>query len=210
MQCFRHGESAANAGHTRDDPASIPLTDVGRQQAQAIADRFDIAPDRLISSPFLRAQQTAAPTRSRFRGIEFGLWPIYEFTYLSPARCAGTSVTQRRPWAQAYWDDADPQRVDGAGAESFATFIERVSATKTRLEQLEIAGLRSIALFGHGQFFQAFRWLVRTPRWSADTQAMRMFRELDVATPIANGSGFECAFDGRIWTTTNDRRSQLE
>jgi len=199
VQCFRHGESATNAGQTTDDPASIPLTDVGRQQAQAIADRFDIEPDRLVSSPFLRAQQTAAPTKSRFRSIDFELWPIHEFTYLSPARCAGTSVTQRRPWAQAYWDDADPQKVDGAGAESFATFIGRVSATKARFEQLHDAGLRSIALFGHGQFFQALRWLIQNPQRHIDSQAMRIFRELDVVSPIANGSGFACAFDGRTW-----------
>jgi broad specificity phosphatase PhoE len=166
-----------------------------------MADRFDAVPDHLASSPFLRAQQTAAPTRSRFRSIEIELWPIHEFTYLSPVRCAGTSVTQRRPWAQAYWDDADPQKVDGAGAESFATFIERVSATKTRLEQLDAAGLRSIALFGHGQFFQALRWLIHYPQRHIDSQAMRIFRELDVVSPIANGSGFACAFDGQTWTS---------
>ncbi|WP_458366939.1 phosphoglycerate mutase family protein [Burkholderia pseudomallei] len=60
VACFRHGESAANAGDATDDPASIPLTERGAQQAIAIARRFTSPPGIVICSPFYRAQQTAA------------------------------------------------------------------------------------------------------------------------------------------------------
>lgn len=65
MILIRHGQSEFNAvyTHTRVDPG-IPdpvLTDLGRQQAQAAAERLagmDVR--RLIASPYTRALQTAA------------------------------------------------------------------------------------------------------------------------------------------------------
>ncbi|WP_090805507.1 phosphoglycerate mutase family protein [Paraburkholderia tuberum] len=94
--CFRHGESAANAGHATSDPASIPLTELGEQQAHAISQRLAEPPSIVICSPFLRAQQTAAPTLARFPTVRSEIWPVQEFTYLAPARCIDTSAQQRR------------------------------------------------------------------------------------------------------------------
>lgn len=45
VACFRHGESAANAGDATDDPASIPLTERGKQQVIAIARRVAFPPN---------------------------------------------------------------------------------------------------------------------------------------------------------------------
>ncbi|NIE84349.1 histidine phosphatase family protein [Burkholderia sp. Cy-647] len=104
VACIRHGESAANAGSATDDPASIPLTEAGQQQAFAISRRLTSPPNLIICSPFDRAQQTAAPTLRRFPHTPRETWPIQEFTYLTPAKCAGTSAAQRRPWVEAYWD----------------------------------------------------------------------------------------------------------
>ncbi|WP_094780672.1 phosphoglycerate mutase family protein [Paraburkholderia ribeironis] len=53
--CFRHGESAANAGHATGDPASIALTEMGEKQARAISRRLTESPAVVICSPFLRA-----------------------------------------------------------------------------------------------------------------------------------------------------------
>jgi broad specificity phosphatase PhoE len=55
----RHGQTAANAHGLllgRDDPS---LTDIGRRQACALAEALP-RPARLVSSPLLRARQTAA------------------------------------------------------------------------------------------------------------------------------------------------------
>lgn len=71
--CYRHGESAANAGKATDDPASIPLTDIGLRQADAIAREFPQMPDLLVSSPFLRARQTAEST-SAMAGVPIRIW----------------------------------------------------------------------------------------------------------------------------------------
>lgn len=199
VHCVRHGESEANVGASSRDPASIPLTETGRQQAEAIAARIDRAPDRLVCSPFLRARQTAAPTQARFPA-PMELWPIQEFTYLAPARCAGTSAVERRDWVQAYWNMADPQLVDGQGAESFNALILRVRHSLAGFERLHENGCRAVIAFGHGQFFQVLRWLIVTKADVVDAEAMRAFRAVDLADPISNATGFSAAFDGRSWS----------
>lgn len=98
VRFIRHAESAANAGAATSDPASIPLTPRGHDQALAGSDSFSAAPDLIICSPFLRVQQTAAPTCVRFTAAPVQTWAVQEFTYLAPARCAHTTAEQRRPW----------------------------------------------------------------------------------------------------------------
>jgi len=59
---LRHGESVGNAEKRFQGHADFPLTETGRAQAQALAKRWqveDIGFDCCISSPLLRAYQTA-------------------------------------------------------------------------------------------------------------------------------------------------------
>ncbi|NMG35650.1 histidine phosphatase family protein [Azoarcus sp. TTM-91] len=199
VRFFRHGESAANAGLPSDDPAAIPLTDLGMAQAVEIAAGIGAAPDLIITSPFLRARQTAAPTIARFAGIPVFSLDIQEFTYLSPARCAGTTVHQRRPWADAYWQAEDPQRVEGEDAESFSLFHRRVIGALAQLAGHRQLGRRDILVFGHGQFLQATRLFIAGQLSEVDGPTMRRFRRIDLGTPIANGQGFAALHDGTGW-----------
>jgi broad specificity phosphatase PhoE len=86
VRLIRHAESAANAGLATTAPDTIPLTEKGLMQAWALADSITSAPDLIISSPFERAITTALPTVKRFPHAPFELWPVEEFTYLSPNR----------------------------------------------------------------------------------------------------------------------------
>jgi broad specificity phosphatase PhoE len=58
----RHGQSIHNAGNQLSGRADVALTDEGRAQADAVAASLGSVGDvtRVISSPLLRAQQTAA------------------------------------------------------------------------------------------------------------------------------------------------------
>ena len=60
----RHGQSASNAGLPAVGHGEVPLTALGREQAREVARRVDRQPDLLIVSPFLRAQETAAPMQN--------------------------------------------------------------------------------------------------------------------------------------------------
>lgn len=64
MQLFliRHAQSANNAKPEHERIPDPPITAVGRQQADRLAESIDrLKLTRLISSPFLRALQTTAP-----------------------------------------------------------------------------------------------------------------------------------------------------
>jgi len=183
----RHGQSASNAGLPAVGHGEVPLTALGQEQAREVARRVNRQPDRLIVSPFLRTQETAAPIRERWPRTPCEVWPIQELTYLSPARCKGTTADVRRPWIEAYWRGCDPDYLDGPDAESFRAFMARLGDFDSRLSALD--GDFAIAV-GHGQFFRAYLWgrdrgFAVTPEW------MRDYRSAETSQPMANGEIIE-------------------
>lgn len=113
---IRHGESISNANLPTGDPSQSSLTELGAAQAEQIVGAFEDAPDLFVISPYLRAQQTAVPTLTRFPHIPQEIWPVHEFTYLNPTRYHGTIGTDRWPFAAAYWERNDPhEKEDGGG-----------------------------------------------------------------------------------------------
>lgn len=173
--CCRHAESLANAGHPTSDPLTIGLTSRGREQALKLAEAWSSPPTLIIVSGALRTQETAAPTIQRFADSPVAEWPIHEFTYLAPARCAGTTVEQRKGWVEAYWQRDDPSYCDGPAAESFQTFIRRVDACLARLAALRAYLAAPPLLFGHGQFINAMRWRLADPSNQDDMHRFRAF-----------------------------------
>lgn len=191
----RHGESAANVGTATSDPALIPLTEKGWEQARAVAAAFDLAPTLIVTSPYERAADTAKPTIGRFPGVPVEVWPVEEFTYLSPSRCSNTTAADRKPWVESYWTSADPEFVDGSGTESFAGLVQRARESLRRLHGM--SGF--VAVFGHGQFIQAVRWLVAESPERIDSEAMRAFRAFDLKHPISNCQVITINHDGQRW-----------
>lgn len=174
---IRHGESESNAGLPTFDHEKIPLTEKGRAQAEKVAGCIPFVPELTVSSPFSRARSTALQTLLRFSCTKFEVWPeVREFTYLSPATCAGTTSADRKPRVEAYWNAADPDYVDGEGAESFRQFMERVDVTLQKLSNLTI---KNIVIFSHAQFIRALLMQQQDPDFrNADYSGkMRMFLE---------------------------------
>lgn len=91
LVCIRHGESIANAGAATTDPLSIGLTEAGHSQASEFARSWLEPPALFVISPAARAYETAVPVLQRFPRVPVERWPVEEFTYLSPRRCAGTA-----------------------------------------------------------------------------------------------------------------------
>ena len=177
---IRHGESIANAGEPTQDHSTIPLSTQGIKQAQALALQIPEEPGLIVTSPYLRAQQTAMLTIGRFPNAATGIWDcIHEFVYLAPATCVGTTFTQRRPRVIAYWRKLDPDYIDGEGAESYRQLIERIERTIAILHRRRE---KFILLFTHAQFIRNFLLVYQNPGRTAE-EYMAMFRH---SHPVRN------------------------
>jgi len=185
---FRHGESIGNAGAATSDPATIPLTERGRDQAARIAKIHWKKPTLIVVSSYDRTRETAAPLLEQFPHTPVQVWPVQEFTYLEPTSCVGTTGAERRPRVEHYWTSGSPHERDGPGAESFSDLIRRADEARARLEALPADS--QVAVFTHGQFLQALRLLVHFPALE-DGSMKRSFRALDRKFPIENGAQIE-------------------
>lgn len=189
---IRHGESASNAGAITEDPHSTPLTEVGQQQAQAVADSFTEAPHLIVTSAYLRTKQTAAPLLNKFPHVPEEEWVVQELGYIAPEKYAGTTAHERIPWIYTFMSNTDPDFVDGEGAESFNQMIGRVEILH---QQLADSSAQSIAVFTHGAFLRIFlwQWLLGSTR-AAEHKGN--FGPFLMAVSIPNCCIIEGRFDG--------------
>lgn len=208
IRLIRHGESAANAGEATLDHTTIPLTEKGVEQAHLVAGSFSQAPDLIIASPFSRAQATAKATANVFSFVAFETWPIQEFTYLEPTRCANTTVAERRDWVEAYWSRLDAAYVDGIGAESFTDFISRAQSFLNRLADHPA---QNIVVFSHGQLINAVAWLISCTPQEIDRRAMAEWREYEIKNHVPNCSGYTLSKnpDDAAWKMHTFRRAVI-
>lgn len=151
----RHAHSEGNAGNRTSGFAEISLTPNGHRQAQTLAreiiERFgadNIA--RIITTPYLRTQQTARPLVER-TGLEPLTMPnMREITYLQPAKADGTTYGERTELRNAFWAAArlDPGYVDEGeyGVDSAQSFVGRVHDSLGELASSvsEIPGLQVV------------------------------------------------------------------
>src|SRR3546814_14150891 len=128
---IRHGQSTGNAGVPCDDLATIALTERGHEQARAVAASWTQAPALIVTSPYTRTRQTAAPTIARFPGVPVEVWPIEALTYLQPARRYGPRTAERMPHRERHWRDAHSHYCAGEGEESFSTLLRCCMAAPT-------------------------------------------------------------------------------
>ncbi len=171
---IRHGQSTANAGAATDNHITIPLSADGHEQAKQVSLSFPETPTLIITSPFLRTQQTAEPTMKRFPNVSCEVWDVEEFTYLSPETCIGTTAAERKERVNEYWERLDPDYIDGEGAESFTMFLSRAQITIERLSQMK-SGF--IVMFTHAQFMRAM-WVLNNANGEEAKSLMKCFREL--------------------------------
>lgn len=186
---IRHGESISNHGLPSLDPKTIPLTNKGRKQANKIARSLESQrPDLIVISSYLRSQETAQPTIEAFPNVPVVKdWLVHEFTYLEGWKGEYSTIEDRKPIVNLFWQISDPFIPD-PGAESFQQFIERVWEVKERLETPPYRE-KTIAIFSHQQFIAAFCWLLDSKRKSpsVDDYDMRRFRRYLLENPVANG-----------------------
>jgi broad specificity phosphatase PhoE len=190
-----HGESTANAGGRGETPAGTRLTARGHEQAKVAANLLaELVPGpatKILVSPFIRTQETAAPYAWKF-DIVPEEWPIQEWIFLDPKNYVGTTQAERVPDVRAFEARRDPHYVDGA-AESFAAFMYRVD--------LFLAGARAwggqLVAFTHGRFIRGVLWRLQNPGetygWTRDH--FESFFAFSHATEVTNCQVFELRYE---------------
>lgn len=200
---IRHGESESNIGLPSLSPELVPLTKYGRFQAERIAQRLEAEqPELLVISSFLRSKETAKPAIKVLQNVPIVVdLPVHEFTYLASWRNEYSTIQERKPIVDCYWDIADPYSQDGEGAESFQQFIERVWDV---MGQLKTSQYQRIAVFTHEQFILAFRWLLEQERDSPKVNEydMRDFRNYLTANSVANGRIMQIELHVKVSSST--------
>ncbi len=198
MRIYRHAESVSNAGGRTETAAGIALSPLGEDQARKIAEQLLTAPDLFVVSPYLRTQQTAAPSMDRYALVPVEVWPIQEFTYLSTSKYNGTTPQERAAPIKEYWERGDAFYRDGTTTESFNEFLSRVDRF---IEQVRTRPEKDIVVFGHGHFIRALR--MRLTHRGSEVSPARAMREYETkwrALVVKNG---ECLTlkksDPRLW-----------
>lgn len=193
---IRHAESEANAGLPTSSPDKISLTAKGLEQAEALTDLLSEKPDLIITSKYIRTQQTAGPTINKFSDVPVEVWPLHEYDFLSPAQCIDTTVDQRKPWVQEYWNRCEAIHIHGQGAESFFEFKSRVINC---IKMLENNHNNFIVVFAHGHVIRAIWQYFITMSNIIDDTAMQYFRDKMAHLPVANTGIFKAAYSGKKW-----------
>lgn len=181
---IRHGESISNANLVTKHPVQSPLTQKGEQEAALVPSAFKgRKPDLIVTSSYVRAQQTAVPTLNHFAPIPQETWPVHEFTYLAPHRYDGTRMADRWPLAETYWKRKDPYFKDDDLGESFAECLERIDTVATQLKNHDAP---LIAIFSHGLFIRLLIMRLFTGSADISPDAMRRARHLIRAIAFPN------------------------
>lgn len=184
IDIFRHAQSTANAGLPSDQPDTIPLTALGHAQALALSLTFNASapPELIVTSPYIRTSQTAAPTRARFPDTPHEVWPIHEFTHLDITRYRGSTQIDRSEDSERYWQRNDPDYNDGTGAESFNQLVGRIDDFLNRIRNLK---QQNVAVFSHGMFMRVLLLRLIQPDLK-DTVLMQLAAEARELVKIPN------------------------
>lgn len=195
----RHGESVGNAGARTEDSSGYALTARGEQQAALFASRLPRAPDLIVVSPYLRAQQTAQPAIARFPESRVEEWPVEEMHYLSRQRTRQTTQIERRALGRGFWDLSDPDFLEGDGAESFRGFVTRVDGAAQRVREQAAS---FIMIFAHSLFLRGLLWRAMFGTHCIDAEAMKLYREFSRGFDIPNCGHFRqlLTSEGEIFT----------
>ena len=156
----RHGEAEGNRDHRFIGQRDVPLSDLGRRQAEAVADHLErLGVERIVASDLSRARDTGAPLADRL-----GL-PIEEDPRLREIRNGEWAM--RLPeeiaaeWPEMWERYRSGEDVPRPGGETWRDVSVRVRAA---LEELAGSDAGVTVVFAHGgPVLSAVYWALGIP-----------------------------------------------
>lgn len=189
---FRHAESETNIGGISKPNAEIEITAKGKQQAQTLAEQFNLTPKHIFTSSFLRTQQTAEPLAKKLQLTPTALDCLNEFNTFDYQLIKGLTGAQRLPLTLGYWRAADPDLRNGEHSQSLNEFNQQVLSAINIVRELP----EESVIFGHGMWFSLFAWhaLGLAPLCFEQTH-MQAYFKFHRVFPVTNTAGFEILVD---------------
>lgn len=147
LHCVRHGESQFNCQGRIQGQLDPPLSELGMAQAELLAEALAKRPiTAVVSSPLVRARQTAEPLARRL-GVDMLLMP--ELMEIHAGCFQGLTwpeIRARFPDLESRWKSHDPDfRVDGG--ETRRELMARGAAALRKVRELPHA---EVAVVTHG------------------------------------------------------------
>ncbi len=145
---IRHGETDWNKEFRLQGISDIPLNQLGRRQAERVAEAVDWRPDRIFVSPLGRVRDFALPLARRY-GLE--LTELADLREMSFGRWEGSAYFEMDPkerQALEEWGRA-PHLTTPPGGEPLAVVAQRVKRALDFMEA-ELGEAGSAAVFTHG------------------------------------------------------------
>ena len=150
----RHGETEWSRDHKHTSRTDVPLTDVGRRQAEALGERLrDRRFALVLTSPRVRAAETCR--LAGFGEVALVRDELGEWDYGAYEGRTTAEIRKERPG----WTLWSGGAADGETAEEVGARADAVIAELRRLDG-------DVAVFSHGHFLRvlAARWLGLDPR----------------------------------------------
>ncbi|HEU0165066.1 MAG TPA: histidine phosphatase family protein [Thermomicrobiales bacterium] len=155
LYLVRHGQTEGNAKHLFIGSTDLPLDPLGERQAVQVGDHFaTIEIDHLVSSPMLRARQTAAEI-SRSTGKEIEI--VHTLSEIDFGAIEGSTIEQvvtQYPELRSRLDDPDDLDVQWPDGESRRGFNDRILTSFLGI--LEQYVNKTVAVVCHGGVIGSF------------------------------------------------------
>lgn len=149
---MRHGRSRANETKIVEGGES-PLTEEGKKQAAIVANRFKSIPiEVVLSSHYLRAQETAKII-AEANGVPF---EVLDMAYENEISEGINGLHEEDPAVKAAIEKRDQNWITGVSDESIESFDSILNRVKSLATLLEERDAQHIAIVSHGFFMGLF------------------------------------------------------
>ncbi|WP_315044148.1 histidine phosphatase family protein [Faucicola mancuniensis] len=157
---IRHAQSESNAGVAIRPNHEINITELGKTQANELADWLQQHIDEPITdifiSRYLRTQQTAEPFLTKTARTAMIIDDLHEFNYLDFEHIKLLNLAEIRQMAEDFWQKPSNFQ-DSEQTDSFVNFVQRVKNVRTFFDNLPNG---TYVVFTHGMWLGMLIWQV--------------------------------------------------
>lgn len=207
---IRHAQSESNAGQTVRPNHQINITDVGKTQAQELADWLSANVTEPVTeifvSQYLRTHQTAQPYLQSTKRTATVIDELHEFNFLDFDTIKDLSFDDIRVIADDFWQQHSAHRASEV-TDSFEHFVARVQKVRAYFDALPDG---TYLVFTHGMWIGMLIWqmlLGDSPR----LYNMKKFREFELATRPKNCEVLLLAAAGikKVWVRNDGQDDEI-